>query len=431
MRQTIAKKIVLVGTAVAAVALAGCLGCAAQTQQPADTKTQQPAAQEQPAKASEGKAPAATTATADTPYEKKTLAEWVELYPNEGNSYMESKMTNTYEAFSGACVKAFGGEDAPNACSACHAREHFAELYDAQGEALLAGNAKENSAYWSNCTNCHVGDPGDGVVKGGNLYGELTSASAAKLFPAEDYVCGQCHSMFAGTAYLEDDYKGIDQYKYGYEPEEILRAMKEYYEAKPLTETEITAGMVGVPMLDSEIDTVLYMTDACTSVEMFQDGNHQKMGLTCTDCHMPQTKSEDGDTFTSHNMTEDVFENPDALAKCMTCHKSQGIENEDAMKSFVQDRMTELANAQAAAKENLAEFHTELANAVTNDGVDEERLQTAKDAYNLANVYIQYQAGDATRSAADGKMAAMNFTKCMDMLDKADAAIAEGMAALA
>lgn len=56
----------------------------------------------------------------------------------------------------------------------------------------------------------------------------------------------------------------------------MLRAMKEYYEANPVTETTICAGMVGVPMLDPEIDTVLYLTDACTEVELFQDSNHQK-----------------------------------------------------------------------------------------------------------------------------------------------------------
>ncbi|WP_251230434.1 ammonia-forming cytochrome c nitrite reductase subunit c552 [Adlercreutzia aquisgranensis] len=418
MKQKLSRKIVLVGATVATVALIGCLGCAGQNQ-PAEEKGEAPAAPQEQASQ-----PEAQAQDAQKPYEMKTLAEWVALYPNEGNTYMDSEMTNTYESFSGLCTSDFfGGEDAPNGCAACHAREHFAEGYAAEGEAYLFKNAGENAAYWSNCTNCHVGDPGDGKVEGGNLYGELTSASATKLFPAEDYICGQCHAMFPGNAYMEDAYKGIDQYKYGIDPEDMLRAMKEYYEANPLTGTEMTAGMVGVPMLDPSINTVLYMTDACTEVEVFQDSNHQKMGLTCIDCHMPQTQAADGAKFTNHNMTQTVLENPDALAKCMTCHKSQGIEDADAMVAFVQGKMAELEAAQAETKANLDAFHDALANVVANGGVDETKLKAAQDDYNLANVYFKYQA-------ANGNMAAMNLTKCMDYLEKANSLIADGMAQL-
>ena len=265
--------------------------------------------------------------------------------------------------------------------------------------------------------------------EGGNTYGDATSTSAKALFPAEDYVCGQCHAMFPGAAYLEDANKGIDQYKYGFEPEEMLRAMKEYYEANPVTETTICAGMVGVPMLDPEIDTVLYLTDACTEVELFQDSNHQKMGLTCTDCHMPQIEASGGTTYTYHNMTQSPLENPAALEKCLTCHKSQGIEDADAMVAFVKGKMDELAQIQQATKTKLDEFHAKLADAVAAGNADEAKLQAAKDAYNLANVYFLYQ-GTAMRPT-DGSMAAMSFSKSVEQLQKADDAIAEGMSQIA
>ena len=397
------RKIALAGTVVAAVALVGCLGCAAQTQTADTGAAQEPVQQEQP-----GQETAAPEKVA-----KKTLAEWVAAYPNEGNTYMEAKMSHTYDAFAGASQQAFGGEDAAVACAACHARE----------------NASDYEMEWSKCTNCHVGDPGEGNVEGGNAYGDATSTSAKALFPAEDYVCGQCHAMFPGAAYLEDANKGIDQYKYGFEPEEMLRAMKEYYEANPVTETTICAGMVGVPMLDPEIDTVLYLTDACTEVELFQDSNHQKMGLTCTDCHMPQIEASGGTTYTYHNMTQSPLENPAALEKCLTCHKSQGIEDADAMVAFVKGKMDELAQIQQATKTKLDEFHAKLADAVAAGNADEAKLQAAKDAYNLANVYFLYQ-GTAMRPT-DGSMAAMSFSKSVEQLQKADDAIAEGMSQIA
>ena len=204
---------------------------------------------------------------------------------------------------------------------------------------------------------------------------------------------------------------------------------KEYYEANPVTETTICAGMVGVPMLDPEIDTMLYLTDACTELELFQDGNHQKMGLTCTDCHMPQTEAADGATYTHHNMTQSPLENPAALEKCLTCHKSQGVEDADAMVTFVKGKMDELAQIQQATKTKLDEFHAKLAEVVAAGNADETKLQAAKDAYNLANVYFLYQ-GTAMRPT-DGSMAAMNFSKSVEQLQKADDAIAEGMAQIA
>lgn len=413
------RKIALAGTVVAAVALVGCLGCAAQTQTADTGADQEPVQQEQP-----GQETAAPEKAA-----KKTLAEWVAAYPNEGNTYMEAKMSHTYDAFAGASQQAFGGEDAAVACAACHAREDFQTIYNEQGAVILDKNASDYEMEWSNCTNCHVGDPGEGNVEGGNTYGDATSTSAKALFPAEDYVCGQCHAMFPGAAYLEDANKGIDQYKYGFEPEEMLRAMKEYYEANPVTETTICAGMVGVPMLDPEIDTVLYLTDACTEVELFQDSNHQKMGLTCTDCHMPQIEASGGTTYTYHNMTQSPLENPAALEKCLTCHKSQGIEDADAMVAFVKGKMDELAQIQQATKTKLDEFHAKLADAVAAGNADEAKLQAAKDAYNLANVYFLYQ-GTAMRPT-DGSMAAMSFSKSVEQLQKADDAIAEGMSQIA
>ena len=68
------RKLVLAGTVVAAVALVGCLGCAAQTQTADTGAAQEPVQQEQP-----GQETAAPEKVA-----KKTLAEWVAAYPNEG-----------------------------------------------------------------------------------------------------------------------------------------------------------------------------------------------------------------------------------------------------------------------------------------------------------------------------------------------------------
>ena len=137
---------------------------------------------------------------------------------------------------------------------------------------------------------------------------------------------------------------------------------------------------------------------------------------------MPQTEAADGATYTHHNMTQSPLENPAALEKCLTCHKSQGVEDADAMVTFVKGKMDELAQIQQATKTKLDEV-------VAAGNADETKLQAAKDAYNLANVYFLYQ-GTAMRPT-DGSMAAMNFSKSVEQLQKADDAIAEGMAQIA
>lgn len=418
MRLIKAKKIYLSGLVVMSMALAACFGCAAQqTQTPntgADAK-QEPVEQEAPA------------------VEKKTLAEWVAAYPLQGSTYMESQMAHTYDAFAGACRAAFGGDDAAAGCASCHAREDFAEAYAEHGEKILAANASDYPMQWSNCTNCHVGDPGEGVVEGGNPYGEATSASAPSLFPERDYVCGQCHAMFPGQAFTEDAYRGIDQYKYGFDPDGMLKAMQEYFTEKPITGTDICAGMVGVPHYDEAIDTTLYLDDACTSVEMYQNSTHQKMGLSCIDCHMPQTLSEDGSVFTMHNMTASPLENSDALKKCLTCHNAQGITDADAMAAFVRDKQTQMMQNQEETYARLQEFYDALSAAVA-AGESGDNLAKAQDAYLKAYVYYNFQRGTDTNpdeGIGQGKMVAMNNAYVYELLEAANAKIEEGMSLLA
>lgn len=401
------RKVVIVAATVAVLAL--CLGCAQTTEQ--SNEATNPTNSEEPI------------------VEVKSLEEWVEEYPLQGGTYMQSTMSGTYDAFYEACVMAFGAEDAPVACATCHARYDFNELYAKEGEDCLPKNTSDYDLEWSNCTNCHVGDPGDGIVEGGNMYGEMASASASVLFPDEDLVCGQCHAMFPGAAYMEDANKGIDQYKYGYDPDSMLKAMQEYYADNEVTSTIIPAGMVGVPYLDPNINTVLYLTDACTAVEVFQESNHQSMGLTCTDCHMPQSTAEDGTTYRNHNMTSSPLENPDALAKCLTCHESQGIKNADAMAEFVKGKMNDLISIEKETKANMDNLYSLLTEAVANDSTDEAILSAAQASYNLANVYYLYQIASLTPET--GQMAAMNFDYCVELLERANNVTLDAIATLA
>lgn len=407
-RKMRATGVTLAVVAVATAAIVGCFGCAPTTPS----------------------APDSSAAEEESVY--KTNAEWTTMYPAEGESFAQAKMSKTYDAFYAASTAAFGLEDAPAACASCHSRVMFEKHFNEVGYDILYDNTSEyEDMEWSNCSNCHVGDPGEGEVEGGNLYGAVTSASASELFPEEDMVCGQCHAMFPGQTYMEEANEGIDQYKYGYDPDSMLKAMQEYFSENEITGTDIGAGMVGVPALDPNIDTVLYLTDACTALEMFQDSKHQKAGLTCTDCHMPETTTEEGSEYTWHNMTQSPLENPVALEKCMACHESQGIENTEEMVEFAEGKMSEVSELATQTKTDLDTLYGLLSDAVANGGVDEATLDAAKEAYNRANVYYLFQGGTSSEEVRlGGREAAHNYEYQMELLNKAEGILHEAIDSL-
>lgn len=405
-RKLRAAGITIAAVAVATAALVTCFGCSPTTASVAEDDS-----------------------TADSTY--RTIAEWTAAYPNQGESYADAKMAHTYDSFYQASTAAFGLNDASAACALCHSRVKFEEHFKDGYDILYAEASEYEDMEWSNCSNCHVGDPGEGEVEGGNAYGAATSVSATELFPEEDYLCGQCHAMFPGQAYMEENNTGIDQYKYGYDPDSMLKAMQEYYEENPVESTEIGAGMVGVPQYDASIDTVLYLTDACTAVEMFQDSKHQKAGLTCTDCHMPETTSEDGSEYTWHNMTMSPLENPVALEKCMTCHESQGIENTEEMVKFAEGKMADVSELATQTKADLDTLYGLLSEAVANGGVDDATLDAAKEAYNLANVYYLFQGGTSSEEVRlGGREAPHNYEYQIELLNKAEGILHEAIDSL-
>ncbi len=386
-----------------------CLGCASTTNSATQSES----------------ATAPTSETASV--ELRTPTEWAADYPLEGDSFFESRMSKTYEAFKGASIAAFGGEDAPSGCAACHAQQAFDTKFPELGDTLLTAWASDENGidgkYWSNCTNCHVGDPGDGVVEGANAYGAATGASAAEYIDEDDLLCGQCHALFPGESYMEEANSPIDQYKYGVDADSMLKAYKEFFEEHPVTSTSICAGMVGVPSYDEAIQAEVYMTDNCNVVELFQGSNHQTMGLTCTDCHMTTSTSSDGTEYTNHNMTRSPLENPDALKKCLTCHKAQGIENEDAMVSFVKGKFDEMNQRQAAVKANLDATHEVLAQAVASGTADEDTLAKAKDDYVTAYAYWLYATPSMDvneNGETEYTTGIHNYAYAMQLFDKAD-----------
>lgn len=103
---------------------------------------------------------------------------------------------------------------------------------------------------------------------------------------------------------------------------------------------------------------------------------HYELGLTCVDCHMPMTEV-DGKEFRTHQWTS-PFKLDNELAQCMTCHSNYTPEEKKERVFEVQDGVNELFTEAGFIAAQAARA-IEMAN--NTDGVDEELLDEAKEAY--------------------------------------------------
>lgn len=147
-----------------------------------------------------------------------------------------------------------------------------------------------------------------------------------------------------------------------------------------------------------------------------QTSTHGSLGLTCVDCHMPTSTGDNG-SFTNHNASGSPLENPDAIATCMTCHESQGIETSEGMVAMVRKVQDETDVANAAAKERLAELLEAIKDANADASANQENLEEAKQLYTAAKFYIDWgiQGNDAGTCKA-----AHNAESARDMLARAN-----------
>ena len=352
-----------------------------------------------------------------------TMAEYIQAYPLEGSTYAQSRMAGIYEGLYTEFVYTMGMEDVPLWCAGCHAKESFntfveeygvEALFDTEGVAGYYTASGDYEVNWGNCTNCHEGDPGDGVVTGTNSYViSDTIPSALEYVPEEDLVCGQCHTLYHSYTNEAIGLGSLDFYQYGTGVENIMQSLLEY--------------------IDLYGDYLIYVNDNYV-LELFQGSNHQSMGLTCTDCHMVETTTEDGETYTDHNMTASPLENETALEFCLTCHEAQGIEDTDAMVEFVEEKIDELSVRQHVTYANLTALGEAVTAATDEATLDEATLEEVNELYLKAKIYYYYQHyGDYYSDLQhydSGYSAVHNYDGSVECLDAADECIAEANALL-
>lgn len=270
-------------------------------------------------------------------------------------------------------------------CLSCKS-SYFNELYDELG--MEAYNVPYSEfagkyAYWD-CLACHEDKPG-GPLRAKLVAGTTLLRNFPTALSERDLVCAQCHNSLtpysrkamSDQAIAEGKtLNDIDPYRYGVDADALLKAELED----------------GIKLAVDEESGVQTFYLPVSDIEILQGSVHQSMGLSCVDCHMPTMQNASGGNFTSHNASQGPLENTAALEKCLTCHKNQGIENVDQMRTWARDKQAALGMQVTALSEKLDELKSLIVNGAAN-GADDAVLDQARDGYLHARLYLDYVQG--------------------------------------
>lgn len=335
------------------------------------------------------------------------------VFAQNGHSKLEQTFIAAYpttpESFSVACL-------------ACHS-SGYQWAYEQYGDEVLNikwTDVKAEHAgmdFWS-CYQCHGNKPGE-ILTTNSIYSSKITDDIPKFAPGEA-VCAQCHTVFTGLEVLTKDLEGVyDVHKYGYELDGIYDALVECTGKNP---NQSNTALGDAVIFDLETGIKTYGTGSYLDVEMHQGSIHQKMGLSCVDCHMPMEIAKDGTEFRSHNASGSVFDSPSAMTMCMTCHTNDKTKTADDLIAYtkqLQDAASERYFQVRAAQKELREAILKAMEA----GLSEDVIQAAREAYSRGDFYLAYSKkteSDYVQGAVPGTTSIHNYKKVMEYYDKAE-----------
>ncbi len=225
------------------------------------------------------------------------------------------------------------------------------------------------------CFHCHQNEPG--VLYVTHRYLADAVADDLDSVPAADLSCGQCHSEYyfdPATKATTFGYVGLAAMN----PDDMLAYENSITdgEGKMFADwTDETTGVRKLKVQHPEFETVLGEGSPhglSTSI----------VTLTCADCHMGQTKAEDGTVFTNHNWTSPL-DNKELLENnCSKCHK-------DLAAQVAEDQEKYWERTDAIA-EKLVKLDEDLSAAVTAGTLSEEDLESCRLASRNAQWYWDF-----------------------------------------
>lgn len=227
------------------------------------------------------------------------------------------------------------------------------------------------------CYTCHRNDPGKQVVATTHHFNQAKNKLEKELKPGT-LACAQCHVEY----YMDlETQEVILPWDKGLEIEDIEAYYDErdYYDWKhPRT---------GTPLLKMQHP----------EFETYTGSLHDKMGVTCADCHMP-TIEEDGQKFTSHWAKSPL---KDIEASCSKCHGSEI----DTLNTRVENIQKEIDSELLEISKMLVELIENFGKALEDNKLDEATINELWDLHRKAQfrwdfIFVENSTGFHNTSKA-------------------------------
>lgn len=271
----------------------------------------------------------------------------------------------------------------PGTCLHCHASVYLPYMKAGDGD-LMAGferinqlpydEARQHVTHPVTCIDCHdpqtmqlrVTRPGfmEGIqaLKASQGVENYDVNKMATHQEMRSYVCAQCHVEY----YFHGDEKRLTYpWHKGNRIEDILA----YYDEMGFKDW--THEETGAPMLKAQHP----------EFEMWSQGIHAAAGVSCADCHMPYKRV--GATKVSDHHVRSPLLNINRA--CQTCHKASEAELKRRAET-IQERFEQMRDLALVALVDLID-DIKAAQAA---GVDEQRLDAARDFQRKASFYVDF-----------------------------------------
>ncbi len=301
-------------------------------------------------------------------------------------------------------------------CITCKTPQ-FTAMVNSQGDSVYAQKFNDTVGQFTepiSCYNCHENSPSSLTLTSQFFVKSLGSAANdEKQVPMKAQVCGQCHNEYyfnPDTKVTSNPYTGLAEMT----PEAILA----YYDNmgfKDWLHADTFAPMIKVQ--HPEFETIY--------------GGKQtqmaKNGYACADCHMGTAKASDGTEYTSHNWISPL-ENKELLAdNCSKCHADLP-KQVAAWQDEEETRVHAISEKIEQLTKNIADkYADEIAamkaaqEAKTDIPAASEELAALQKLQRTAQFYWDFVMVENSEGAH-------NPSLTMDTLDKAEAAVDEGLA---
>ncbi|MEE4294996.1 MAG: ammonia-forming cytochrome c nitrite reductase subunit c552 [Wenzhouxiangella sp.] len=255
------------------------------------------------------------------------------------------------------------------------------------------------------CLDCH--SPEDASIRHARTWLDegMAHGTFANIDPEgrTDLVCAQCHTNYhfnAETRKVELPWTtGLH-----------VEAQLEHYDAARRSDEWVhpRTGALVAKMQHPEFE--LYTEGKEVNI-------HSRMGLQCTDCHMPKAVDTEGEEYTYHHWTSPLTHVENT---CLGCHSNWGaagvIERTEGIQGEVYTKQNRIG-------EDLATFIDAVAAKRENGSVDEVTMTRLQQIHREAQFYWDF-------IWVENSEGFHNWAEAHRVLDKADALIKEGMEVL-